>query len=137
MPKERLPDYSIPVGMYTVLVFNNNGQEQSILEGFGNYEGFAFFLQANAIKVESFEDASKIWKAFCEIFQKPWSQDCLFPQETENSWKLCPTTTDFRAVSSYEAVKEEYYYLLELNEAKAVVKGKLVSKVVERRIESK
>ena len=137
VPKERLKDYSIPKGMYTVLVLNKNGKEQYVLEGSGNYEGFGFFLQANTVKVESFEDASKIWKAFCAIFRKPWSPDCLFPQETENSWKLCPTTTGFRPVSAYEAVKEEYYYLLELNEAKTVVSGKLVSNIVERRIENK
>lgn len=137
VPKDKLHLYSVPAGMYTVLVLNKNGKEHYILEGYGNYEGFGFFLQANGVKVEKYEDAVKLWKAFCEMFQKPWSEDCEFIQETENSWKLCRTTTDFRPVSSYEAIKEEYYYLLELNEAKTVVKGELVTKVIERRVEDK
>lgn len=130
-PKGKEKVYSIAYGLYKTIAIDENGKNTYGFFGYGNYEEFADFLRNQHIKVKSKEDAQKIWEAFCHIHQKGWEGD--FVQVDENKWKLARQVKDFRSISSYEEIKEEYYYLLELAEDKTVVSGGLHCDIVERR----
>jgi len=131
VPKGKKHLYSIPGGLYETIAIDTNGSNTYVFFGHGNYEEFANFLHGHRIKLNTTEDAKKIWKAFCDIHKKGWQGD--FIQIDKNKWKLARQVYDFRAISSYEEIKEEYYYLLELAEDKTVVSGRLHSDVVEKR----
>lgn len=130
-PKGKEKIYSIAMGLYETIAIDKNGKNTHVFFAYGNYEKFADFLRDQHIKVKSKEDAQKIWEAFCHIHQKGWEGD--FIQTEKNKWKLARQVKDFRAISSYEEIQEEYYYLLELAEDKTVVSGGLHCDIIERR----
>ncbi len=131
VPKDKRHLYHIAVMLYNTIAIDDTGSKRYIFPGHGNYEQFGDFLRDECIRVKSMEDAKKIWKAFSHIHKKGWQGD--FIQADENRWKLARHVNDFRAISDYEEIREEYYYLLELAEDKTVRKGRLHCEIVERR----
>lgn len=61
-------------------------------KGFGNFRQFGNLLQRNGIKLESLEDATLIWRAFCDVHVKKWigQHRQLWPTE----WVLGETVSN-------------------------------------------
>ncbi len=55
--------------------------------GYGNYESFGLFLSEQRLSIQSEEDATNIWCAFCEIHLKSWAGQ-PFEKMSDTVWHL-------------------------------------------------
>lgn len=82
--------------------------------GYGNYEQFGAILAHAKIKIETPDDATAVWNAFCDIHWKHWHKQ-KHEKINDRLWHLGSVTID----------KFHYYYQVELSEDHTVVRGKL------------
>jgi len=124
--------YSIPGGLFDVLAISDEGRLESTFHSSGNHEEFGFFLHGYRVKVRSKTMACKVARAFADIYGHGLSL-CNDLRRSSSEWLLGYREMPFRPVSSYDEVREAYYYRLTVGSSGVVLNGTYVCKVLERR----
>lgn len=81
---------------------------------FGNYEEFGVLLAHQGIKIETLEDATAVWNAFCDVHWTQWHQQ-KHKKINDRLWHLGTITTG----------NIDYYYQVDLAADHQVQRGKL------------
>ena len=130
-----LSKYSLPGSTFHTLVLDDKGRN-CMPNRTGDLEEFAELLRDQRIKVTDKTSAALVRSALTEIYGFGMSLDDLRstdrPQDN-SKWLLGYREWPFRAISSYEEVREASYYLLSVDASGLVVSGRLVNEVLERR----
>jgi hypothetical protein len=124
--------YSVPGGIYDVLAINDDGLLESIFHSSGNHEEFGVFLNDHRVKVKNKTMACDVSSARADIYGSGLSL-CNDVRPSSSEWRLSYTEMPFRPISSYEEVREAYYYRLELDSSGVVLNGTYVCEILERR----
>jgi len=125
--------YSIPFGLYDVLAISDRGQHESTFHSSGNQEEFGLFLHDHRVKVRNKTMACAVARALADIYGRSGLSLCNNVKSSSSEWRLSYTETRFRPISSYEQVREAYYYRLRVDSRGVVLDGKLVADTLERR----
>ena len=124
--------YSIPGGLYDVLAISDDGQLESTFQRSGNQVEFGLFLHDHRLKIRNKTTACEVARALADIYGGGLSL-CNNVKRGSSEWRLSYTETPFRSVSSYEQVREAYYYRLRVDPRSVVLDGTLVVDTLERR----
>lgn len=124
--------YSVPGGMYDVLAISDEGRQESVLHSSGNHEEFGVFLCHHRVKVKNKTMACEVSRARADIYGSGLSP-CSDVRRSSSEWLLSYTEMPFRPISSYEEVREAYYYRLRVDTHGVVLDGKLIDETLERR----
>jgi len=124
--------YSIPFGLYDVLAISDTGQHESTFHSSGNQEEFGLFLHNHRVKVRNKTEACEVARALADIYGPTGLSLCNNVKSSSSEWRLSYTETRFRPISSYEQVREAYYYRLRVDSRGVVLDGKLVADTLER-----
>lgn len=124
--------YSIPCGLYDVLAINDAGQLEATFHSSGNQEEFGLFLHDHRLKVRNEIMACEVAKALAAAYGSGLST-CNDVRRSSSEWLLSYKEMPFRSVSSYEEVREAYYYRLGVDARGFVLGGTLVCETLERR----
>lgn len=122
--------YSIPGPITHTLVLNENGKE-GMPKRTGYLDEYAELLRAERIKVTDEASAALVRSAFTDIYGIGLSSTDL--RHGNSEWFLGYREWPFRAISSYEEVREASYYLILVDASGQVVSGHLANEVLERR----
>lgn len=122
--------YSIPGPMPYTLVLDENGKN-GMPKRTGHLDEYADLLRAERIKVTDEASAALVRSAFTDIYGIGMSSTDL--RHGNSEWFLGYREWPFRAISSYEEVREASYYLILVDASGLVVSGHLVNEVQERR----
>lgn len=122
--------YSIPGPITHTLVLDENGKNQ-MPKRTGYLDEYADLLRAEKIKVTDEASAALVRSAFTDIYGIGMGSADL--RHGNSEWFLGYKEWPFRAVSSYEEVREASYYLIVVDTSGQVVSGHLVNDVLERR----
>jgi hypothetical protein len=122
---------SIPDGFYTVLAVSDEGQQESSFHSSGNHEEFGLFLHAHRVKVRNRAMADEVAMAYTDIYGL--SMCCDDVRHSPSEWHLGYREMPFRPISSYEEVREAYYYRLTVDSVGVVLNGTYVCETLERR----
>lgn len=131
--------YSIPGTLFHTLVLDAAGKK-CMEPRTGYLEEYALFLRDQKIKVVDQASADLARAALVDIYGTGMglknakigvSPDVL--RRSQSEWHLGYQEFPFRAISSYEEVREASYYLLMTDPDGTVSSGKLVDEVLERR----
>jgi hypothetical protein len=123
--------YSIPLGLYDVLAISDPGQHESTFHSSGNQEEFGLFLHDHRVKVRNKTEACEVARALADIYGGGLSL-CNDVRHSSSEWRLSYKEMPFRPISSYEQVREAYYYRLRVDSRGVVLDGKLVADTLER-----
>lgn len=121
--------YQIPAGLADILAIGDG--KTFAFHNSGNYEEYGAFLHTLGVKVATEDMAAKVTQAFIDIHGL--SLCCKNIRRSKAEWRLGYHEDPFRAISSYEEIREAYYYLLTLDDGGVVVSGKLMADEIERR----
>ena len=124
--------YSVPGGIYDVLAISDEGLQESVLHSSGNHEEFGVFLRHHRVKVKNKTMACEVSRARADIYRSGLSL-CSDVRLNSSQWLLSYTEMPFRPISSYEEVREAYYYRLELDSSGVVLSGRYICETLERR----
>jgi len=124
--------YSIPFGLYDLLAISDEGRQESIFHSSGNQDEFGLFLHDHRVKIRNKAIACEVSMARADIYGAGLSL-CNDVRRSSSEWRLSYKETPFRPVSSYEEVREAYYYRLRVDSRGFVLDGKLVIDTLERR----
>lgn len=124
--------YSIPWGIYDVLAISDEGQQESIFHSSGNQAEFGLFLHDHRLKIRNKTTACDVARALADIYGGGLSL-CNDVRHSSSEWRLSYKEMPFRPISSYEQVREAYYYRLRVDSRGAVLDGTLVVDTLERR----
>lgn len=124
--------YSIPFGLYDVLAISDEGRQESVFHSSGNQDEFGLFLHDHRVKVRNKTMACEVARALAEIYMGGLSL-CNNVRPGSSEWRLSYTEMPFRPISSYDEVREAYYYRLRVDPRGFVLDGKLVADTLERR----
>jgi len=125
--------YSIPAGLFDVLGISDEGRLESTFHSSGNHEEFGLFLHAYHVKVRNKTMACKVARALAEIYGHGPLLCSNDVRRSPSEWQLDYQEMPFRPVSSYEEVREAYYYHLTVDSSGVVLNGTLVGETLERR----
>jgi len=126
--------YGIPGPIVETLVLDADGRNR-MPKHTGYQEEFGDLLHAERVRVTDATSAAMVRSALTSIYVG-WGQDDLRISDLrhENSnWLLGYHEWPFRAISSYEEVREASYYLISVDAMGFVVSGRSVRQVLERR----
>lgn len=126
--------YSIPGPISETLVLDADGRN-CMPRRTGYWEEFADLLRAQHIKIDS-KSAAMVRSALMAVYTTGMSSEDrhITGSRGENSqWLLGYNEWPFRAISSYEEVREASYYRLFVDANGLVVNGRLVIEELERR----
>jgi hypothetical protein len=124
--------YSVPGGIYDVLAISDNGRREAIFHSSGNHEEFGVFLHDHRVKVKNKTMTCEVSRARADIYGSGLSL-CNDVRPSSSEWLLSYTEMPFRPISSYEEVREAYYYRLRVEPSGIVRDGTLVAETLERR----
>lgn len=124
--------YSIPGGLYDVLAISDEGRLESTFHSSGNQKELGLFLHDHRVKVRNKTMACEVARAIADIYGGGLSL-CNNVKRSSSVWRLSYTETPFRPISSYEQVREAYYYRLRVDSRGGVLDGTLVVDTLERR----
>ena len=98
------------------VVLADKSAKQTTLEffGYGNYEEFGSLLSQHGIAINSPDDATLVWNAFCDLHQKHW-KDQGIEKIDDRTWHLGVITID----------RFHYYYQVDLDSDNKITHGKL------------
>ena len=123
---------SVVVPMFTASTFAIESDDGPAAEfpHSGHYEQFGDYLKDHHVVIRHHEEAAKIWKAFCAIHNKQWSNlRCL---HLGNSWRLTWDAKiqgwDSEVPSGF--VRIERYYELVVDREGRVQEGRLHAKEI-------
>lgn len=120
---------SIPGPITQILVLDENGKSR-MPKHTGYLDEYADLLCAERIKVTDEASAALVRSALTDIGIGMSSTDL---RHGNSEWFLGYREWPFRAISSYEEVREASYYLIRVDAKSQVVNGHLVNEVLERR----
>jgi len=129
-----LHKYSIPGPIVETLVLDEEGRN-CMPNRTGDRKEFGDLLRTEHVKVTDATSAAMVRSALSAI-DVGWGTDDLRTNDLrhENSnWLLGYREWPFRAISSYEEVREASYYLISVDKNGFVVSGRSVREVLERR----
>jgi len=122
--------YSIPGPITHTLVLDENGRD-GMPKHTGYLEEYGELLRTERVKVTDEASAKLVMAVFSEIYRIGMSSTNLRHGNTE--WFLGYGEWPFRAISSYEEVREASYYRVSVDASGFVLSGRLVNEVLERR----
>ena len=129
-----LHKYSIPGPIVETLVLDEDGGN-CMPNRTGDRKEFGDLLRTEHVKITGATSAAMVRSALSAI-DVGWGTDDLRTNDLrhENSnWLLGYREWPFRAISSYEEVREASYYLISVDKNGFVVSGRSVREVLERR----
>lgn len=97
----------------------------------GNCEAYGDVLRAQHIRVITEGEATLVARGFSDIYGIGVGSRNF--RRGDSTWLLGYQEYPFRAISSYEEVREAYYYRLETDASGFVIRGSLVTDILERR----
>ena len=130
--------YSIPGPLSFTLALDENGKN-AMPNRTGYLEEYGDLLTAHRIKVTDKASAALVRSALTDIYSFGMGTSDVPPSAPDNvrhnssEWYLGYEEHPFRAVSSYEEVREASYYLLRTDPDGVVISGRLVNQELERR----
>jgi hypothetical protein len=122
--------YSIPGPTVHTLVLDEEGKD-CMAHHTGYLEEYGDLLRAHRIKVTDEPSATMVRAAFTDIYGIGMGSKNL--KHGDSEWFLGYREYPFRAISSYEEVREASYYRLTTDSDGVVTSGRLVNEVLERR----
>jgi hypothetical protein len=122
--------YSIPGPLSFTLVLDENGKN-AMPPRTGYLEEYGDLLHAQRIKVTDEGSAALVKAAFTDIYGIGMGSKNL--RHGASEWFLGYQEFPFRAISSYEEIREASYYRLTTDSDGVVISGRLVNEVLERR----
>jgi hypothetical protein len=127
---EAVHKYSIPWTLTYTLVLDENGRN-CMPRRTGAREEYADLLRAERVKLTDEVAAALVTAAYTDISGVGMSSTNL--RHRSSDWFLGYSEWPFRAISSYEEVREASYYLISTDSSGFVISGNLVNDVLERR----
>jgi len=130
-----LSKYSIPGPTLHTLVLDAKGKD-CMSNHTGYQEEFGDLLRAKRVKVTDARSAALIRSALTEIYGTGMNSDDMRTTDLRHEsskWLLGYHEWPFRAISSYEQVREASYYLISVDAQGFVLSGRLATEVLERR----
>lgn len=130
-----LHKYSIPGPILHTLVLDVDGRN-CMPNPSGYLEEFGDLLHTAHVKVTDAKSAALVRSALIEIYGTGMSSEDLQTTDLrheKSQWLLGYHEWPFRAISSYEEVREASYYLIAVDARDLVISGRLVTQVLERR----
>jgi len=124
--------YSIPFGLYDVLAISDEGRQESTFHSSGNQDEFGLFLHGHRVKIRNKAIACEVSRVRADIYGAGLPL-CNDVRRSSSEWRLSYTEMPFRPISSYEEVREAYYYRLRVDSRGVVLDGKLIAETLERR----
>jgi hypothetical protein len=123
--------YSVPISpLFQTLALDRNGRNCTP-KPIANQAEYADFLRVEQIKITDEVSAARVMSAFGDIYGIGVSSTNL--RHGQSEWWLGYRESPFRAISSYEDVREASYYLISIDSNGFVVGGRSVNEVLERR----
>jgi ribosomal protein S13 len=122
--------YSIPGPLSHTLVLDENGRNL-MPNRTGYLAEYAGLLRAERVKVTDDTWATLVRSALTDIYGIGMGSANL--RHGSSEWSLGYQELPFRAISSYEEVREASYYLISVDTNGFVIGGRLVTEVLERR----
>jgi hypothetical protein len=126
--------YNIPGPIVETLVLDEAGRNR-MPKHTGYREEFGELLRMERVQVTDATSAAIVRSALVEIYAGGGTDDLRTTDlRHENSnWLLGYHEWPFRAISSYEELREASYYLISVDPSGFVVSGRSVTEVLERR----
>jgi hypothetical protein len=122
--------YSIPEILSFTLVLDENGKN-AMPARTGYLEEYGQLLHAEKIKITDEGSAVLVRSALSDIYGFGMGDKNV--RHSESQWYVGYRENPFRAISSYEEVREASYYLVTTDSEGVVKSGRLVNEVLERR----
>jgi hypothetical protein len=122
--------FSIPGPLTYVLVLDQDGKD-GMPNRTGYLEEYGDLLHAHRIKVTDDVSAVLVRSALSDIYGFGMGDKNV--RHCESQWYVGYREYPFRAISSYEEVREASYYLVATDSDGVVKSGRLVNEVLERR----
>jgi hypothetical protein len=122
--------YSIPGPLFFTLALDENGKN-AMPNRTGYMEEYGDLLHAHRIKVTDDVSAVLVRSALSDIYGFGMGDKNV--RHCESQWYVGYREYPFRAISSYEEVREASYYLIKTDSDGVVKSGRLVNEVLERR----
>lgn len=109
---EKLDAFKNGIGMH--LAISPDRKTIQKFHGYGNYDEFGVLLAHQGIKIETPDDATAVWNAFCDLHWKFWHKQ-THEKINDRLWHLGNITIE----------KVHYYYQIDLDADHKVLRGKL------------
>src|SRR5579864_6930270 len=122
--------FSIPGPLTYVLVLDQDGKG-GMPNHTGYLEEYGDLLRAQKIKVTDEASAVLVRSALTDIYGFGMGSKNL--RQSKSEWFLGYREYPFRAISSYEEIREASYYRLKTDSDGNVINGRMVNEVLERR----
>ena len=122
--------YSIPGPLSFTLALDANGKN-AMPNRTGYLEEYGDLLRAQRIKVTDEASAVLVRSSLSDIYGFGMGDKNI--RHGESQWYVGYREYPFRAISSYEEVREASYYLIKTDSDGVVKSGRLVNEVLERR----
>jgi hypothetical protein len=111
------------------LALSDDGKRRIELDG--NGEEWGKLIHAERVSIRTKAMADKVAAAFFpECYQ---GASCRNIRQGDSEWRLGYREQPFRPISSYEEIREAYYYRVIIDPSGFVLSGRLVNEVIERR----
>lgn len=76
---------SIAFGLFQITAVAPDGS-RSRHSGYGNHESFGELLADARVEIRTEEQARRVWRAYCDLFRKSWTDAC--ERGSATSWRL-------------------------------------------------
>jgi hypothetical protein len=123
--------FSIPGPLTYVLVLDQDGKD-GMPNRTGYLEEYGDLLRAQKIKITDEASAVLVRSALTDIYGFGMGPKNL--RQSESEWFLGYREYPFRAISSYEEIREASYYRLTTDSDGTVISGRMVEVLERRRI---